>query len=62
MKIRTLEVAALLPSKHVASLLGCHIKTLYEWVREGKIACVKTGRKVQLHPTHIEEYYARQRR
>jgi excisionase family DNA binding protein len=62
MKIRTLEVAGLLTSKHVAALLGCHLETLYVWVKEGKITSVRRGRNVMFHPTHIEEYFARQSR
>jgi excisionase family DNA binding protein len=62
MKTRTLEVAQLLTARQTAALLGCHPETLYVWVKEGKIACVRTGRNLKFHPQHIEEYYERQSR
>jgi excisionase family DNA binding protein len=50
MKIRRLEVETLVSARHVAALLGCHLETLYTWVKEGRIACVHSGRKVQSPP------------
>jgi excisionase family DNA binding protein len=62
MKTRTLEVAQLLTAKQTATLLGCHLDTLYTWVKDGRIACVRTGRNLKFHPQHLQEYYERQSR
>jgi excisionase family DNA binding protein len=62
MKNRILEVAQLLTAQQAATLLGCHPETLYVWVKEGKIACVRTGRSLRFHPQHLEEYFDRQSR
>jgi excisionase family DNA binding protein len=52
MKTRTLEVRHLLTANQTATLLNCHIETLYTWVKEGRIGCVRTGRNLKFHPTH----------
>ena len=62
MKTRTLEVAQLLTAKQTATLLGCHLDTLYTWVKDGRIACVRAGRNLKFHPQHLQEYYERQSR
>ena len=62
MKTRTLEVAQLRTASETANLLNCHPETLYQWVKQGKIGCVRTGRNLKVHPTHIEEYFERQSR
>ncbi len=62
MKTRILEVAQLLAATETANLLNCHPETLYKWVKEGKIGCIRTGRNLKFHPKHIEEYFERQSR
>ena len=62
MKTRTLEVTHLLTTHQTATLLNCHPETLYKWVKEGRIGCIRTGRNLKFHPTHIEEYFQRQSR
>ena len=62
MKTRTLEVRHLLSANQTATLLNCHPETLYKWVKEGRIGCIRTGRNLKFHPTHIEEYFERQSR
>ncbi|MGO8811050.1 MAG: helix-turn-helix domain-containing protein [Candidatus Sulfotelmatobacter sp.] len=44
MKTRTLEVRHLLTANQTATLLNCHTETLYTWVKEGRIGCIRTGR------------------
>lgn len=36
--------------------LRCHIDTLYDLVREGKISYVKMGRKIMFRPEAIQEF------
>ena len=62
MKTRILEVAQLLTAQQTATLLNCHVKTLYEWTREGRIGCIRTGRNLKFHPQHLQEYFDRQSR
>jgi excisionase family DNA binding protein len=62
MKTRILEVAQLLTATETATLLSCHPETLYVWVKEGKIGCVRTGRNLKFHPQHLQEYFDRQSR
>ena len=38
------------------SHLRCHIDTLYDLVREGKISYVKMGRKIMFRPEAIQEF------
>ena len=57
MKTRILEVAQLLTAQQTATLLNCHVKTLYEWTREGRIGCIRTGRNLKFHPQHLQEYF-----
>jgi excisionase family DNA binding protein len=57
MKTRTLEVRHLLTANQAATLLNCHPETLYKWVKEGRIGCIRTGRNLKFYPTHIEEYF-----
>jgi excisionase family DNA binding protein len=62
MKARTLEVAQLLTAAQTAALLGCHPETLYTWVKEGRIGCLRMGRRLKFHPQQIEEFFDRQSR
>jgi excisionase family DNA binding protein len=62
MKTRSLEVKHLLTANQTATLLKCHPETLYTWVKQGRIGCIRTGRNLKFHPTHIEEYFERQSR
>jgi excisionase family DNA binding protein len=54
--------AQLLNAQQTATLLNCHVKTLYEWTREGRIGCIRTGRNLKFHPQHLQEYFDRQSR
>jgi excisionase family DNA binding protein len=47
MKTRTLEVRHLLTANQTATLLNCHPETLYAWVKEGRIGCIRTGRNLK---------------
>ena len=62
MKTRLLEVVKLLTTKEATTILGCHLETLYRWVKRGKIGCIRTGRNLKFHPQHIQEYFERQSR
>jgi excisionase family DNA binding protein len=62
MKTRLLEVVKLLTTKEATTILGCHLETLYQWVKQGKIGCIRTGRNLKFHPQHIQEYFERQSR
>jgi excisionase family DNA binding protein len=62
MKTRILEVAQPLNAQQTATLLSRHVKTLYEWTREGRIGCFRTGRNLKFHPQHLQEYFDRQSR
>src|SRR3984893_17990264 len=42
MKTRLLEVVKLLTTKEATTILGCHLETLYQWVKQGKIGCIRT--------------------
>src|ERR1700676_5195832 len=56
MKTRLLEVVKLLTTKEATTILGCHLETLYQWVKQGKIGCIRTGRNPEVPPQHIQEY------
>ena len=36
--------------KEVADTLGCHIMTVYEWVKEGKIPHMRIGGRIKFDP------------
>jgi excisionase family DNA binding protein len=62
MKTRILEVVKLLTTKEATTILVCHLETLYQWVKQGKIGCIRTGRNLKFHPQHIQEYFEPQSR
>src|SRR6202140_430259 len=47
MKTRLLEGVKLLTTKEATTILGCHLETLYQWVKQGKIGCIRTGRNLR---------------
>jgi len=49
MKTRILEEVELLTTKEATTILGWHLETLYQWVKQGKIGCVRTGRNRKFH-------------
>lgn len=36
--------------KEVAETLGCHIMTIYDWIKEGKIPHMRIGSRIKFDP------------
>ena len=50
---------ALLNSREVCTLLGCHSETLYKWIKKGYIEHVRVGGRVKFDPAQLIDYIYR---
>ena len=46
----------LLTAKEIASGIGIHVETLYQWVKQDRISYVPLGREIMFGLAAIQEY------
>jgi excisionase family DNA binding protein len=51
---------ALLSAPHAASLLNLHPNTQLLWAREGKVPCLRLGRRVAFRASSLNQWLSQQ--
>ena len=49
----------LLSVRQVSQILGSHPHTIYGWVEEGKLPCLRIGSRIKFRESVIEEWLAK---
>jgi len=46
----------LLSADSAAALLGIHVNTLLKWAREGRVPCLRLGRRVEFRASSLNRW------
>jgi excisionase family DNA binding protein len=58
---RLFDRLELLTVSEVCAILGCHEKTLYQWVKRGSLTAIRIGLKLKSYPAELSRFIAARR-
>jgi excisionase family DNA binding protein len=58
---RLFDRLELLTVAEVCAILRCHEKTLYQWVKKGRLTAIRVGSRLKFDPADVANFIASRR-